>query len=116
MISQEHITLRNTNGGYLAFGWRDIPGLGTACPADFCQRSVWRYTIARSASRAAHGAGSKWVLERIYPACPRGDPYKFLVVGAGSRGFKRYPYARELSTDQPFPNSSCILRPSSGYH
>ena len=50
------------------------------------------------------------------PRSREGDLYKFLVVGAGSRGFKRYPYARELSTDQPFPNSSYILRPSSAYH
>lgn len=34
--------------------------------------------------------------------------YKFYVVGRGSEGFKRDPYARELSDD--WPSSNCILR------
>ena len=32
-----------------------------------------------------------------------GDLYHFWVVGAGSSGYKRDPYARELATDAPFP-------------
>ena len=39
-----------------------------------------------------------------------GDAYKYFVVGAGSAGYKRDPFARELSVDQPFPHSNCILR------
>ena len=49
------------------------------------------------------------------PGARDGDLYKFFVIGEGSRGFKRDPYARELSTDQPFPNSNCILRPGSAF-
>lgn len=44
-----------------------------------------------------------------------GDLYRFLVVGQGTTGFKRDPYARELATDRPFPDCSCIIRPDSGY-
>jgi len=49
------------------------------------------------------------------PGAKAGDLYKFHVVGEGSRGFKRDPYARELAIDRPFPNSSCTLRPGSSY-
>lgn len=49
------------------------------------------------------------------PNATEGDLYRFLVVGQGSTGFKRDPYARELATDQPFPDCSCIIRSDSGY-
>ena len=44
-----------------------------------------------------------------------GDLYIFNVVGAGSHGPKRDPYARDLATDKPFPECSCIIRASSSY-
>ncbi len=39
-----------------------------------------------------------------------GDLYHFWVVGAGSAGYKRDPYAGEMATDAPFPKCSCVLR------
>jgi 1,4-alpha-glucan branching enzyme len=44
-----------------------------------------------------------------------GDPYTFYVVGSGSRGVKRDPYARELAVDAPFPNCSCLIRNPRAY-
>src|ERR1700761_2544368 len=44
-----------------------------------------------------------------------GDLYHFWVVGAGSSGYKRDPYAREMATDAPFPTCSCVLRPQTAY-
>jgi 1,4-alpha-glucan branching enzyme len=44
-----------------------------------------------------------------------GDLYHFWVVGAGSSGYKRDPYARQLATDAPFPTCSCIIRPGAAY-
>ena len=44
-----------------------------------------------------------------------GDPYLFFVVGAGSRGFKGDPYAREMATDANFPNCSCMIRPARAF-
>src|SRR5260370_10526881 len=41
-----------------------------------------------------------------------GDPYLFFVMGAGSSGFKRDPYAREMSTDAKFPHCTCVIRPA----
>jgi 1,4-alpha-glucan branching enzyme len=44
-----------------------------------------------------------------------GDFYRYWVVGQGSSGYKRDPYARELATDQPFPNCCCIIRSDTSY-
>lgn len=44
-----------------------------------------------------------------------GDLYSFHVVGTGSEGPKRDPYARDLATDAPFPNGSCIIRSGTAY-
>jgi 1,4-alpha-glucan branching enzyme len=43
-----------------------------------------------------------------------GDLYRFWVNGAGSSGYKRDPYARELDANG-FPNCFCILRASDSY-
>jgi len=39
-----------------------------------------------------------------------GDRYKFYVAGVGSEGFKRDPYARELTSDPPYPSCHCVVR------
>ena len=44
-----------------------------------------------------------------------GDPYRFYVVGTGSIGYKRDPYAREMARDADFPNCSCLIRSGSTY-
>jgi 1,4-alpha-glucan branching enzyme len=44
-----------------------------------------------------------------------GDAYHFWVVGAGSSGYKRDPYAREMATDSPFPTCSCLIRSATAY-
>jgi len=44
-----------------------------------------------------------------------GDPYHFWVVGVGSSGYKRDPYAREMEADTPFPTCSCLIRPGTAY-
>jgi 1,4-alpha-glucan branching enzyme len=46
-----------------------------------------------------------------------GDSYQFYVVGAGSSGYKRDPYARELANDPaaPFPVCPAVIRAASAY-
>jgi 1,4-alpha-glucan branching enzyme len=43
-----------------------------------------------------------------------GDTYCFYVVGTGSEGFKRDPYARELEFNG-YPNCDCIVREPNDY-
>ncbi len=49
------------------------------------------------------------------PGAVDGDIYHFWVVGAGSSGYKRDPYAREMATDAPFPTCSCVIRSATAY-
>jgi 1,4-alpha-glucan branching enzyme len=46
-----------------------------------------------------------------------GDTYRFYVVGVGSSGYKRDPYARELANDPalPFPVCPAVIRAPSAY-
>jgi 1,4-alpha-glucan branching enzyme len=48
------------------------------------------------------------------PGLRDGDLYRFYIVGTGSEGFKRDPYARELEFDG-YPDCNCIVRDPSGY-
>jgi 1,4-alpha-glucan branching enzyme len=49
------------------------------------------------------------------PDAADGDPYHFWVVGTGSSGYKRDPYAREMASDSAFPNCSCLIRSGTAY-
>ena len=49
------------------------------------------------------------------PGVQEGDQYKFCVNGAGDDGYKRDPYARELSTSPSFPHCNCIVRNPNPY-
>ena len=45
----------------------------------------------------------------FFPGVKDGDEYRFYVVGTGTEGFKRDPYARELEMDG-YPECNCIVR------
>jgi 1,4-alpha-glucan branching enzyme len=51
----------------------------------------------------------------FFPGAKEGDSYKYFVVGAGSKGYKRDPYARELGADPPFPHANCLIRSPASY-
>src|SRR4051794_22381549 len=48
------------------------------------------------------------------PGIKDGDLYRFYVVGTGSGGFKRDPYARELEFDG-YPDCNCTVREPADY-
>src|SRR5262249_32190499 len=50
-----------------------------------------------------------------FPGIGAGQQYKFYVVGAGTSGHKRDPYARELTTDPAYPHCNCVVRDPSSY-
>ena len=49
------------------------------------------------------------------PGLVDGSPYRYWVVGQGSAGFKRDPYARELGTSPSFPDCDCLIRQPDSY-
>ena len=63
-------------------------------------------------AKDANGYWSGFVAEAA-----EGDAYGFYVVGEGSSGYKRDPYARELANDPalPFPVCYAVIRAASEY-
>lgn len=55
--------------------------------------------------------GGRWA--GFFPGVTDGTQYKFYVVGEGGEGFKRDPYARELTNN--WPNPDCIVRAANSY-
>jgi 1,4-alpha-glucan branching enzyme len=76
----------------------------------FAGEEVWE---ARNDHRLIPQSGGFWAGFR--GGVREGDPYKFWVVGEGSAGFKRDPYARELSSTPPYPASNCVVRDPGSY-
>jgi 1,4-alpha-glucan branching enzyme len=70
----------------------------------------WSQTAASLLQRDASGIWSGFL-----PSAGEGAEYKFFVKGLGSSGYKRDPYARELTRDPVFPQSNCIVRSPQGY-
>jgi 1,4-alpha-glucan branching enzyme len=62
--------------------------------------------IKDDSSRLVKNGDGRWT--GFMPGASDGHKYKFYVVGTGTEGFKRDPYARELTPKWPEPE--CILR------
>jgi 1,4-alpha-glucan branching enzyme len=69
---------------------------------------AWAPDDANALVRDPHGYWAGFV-----PGVKDGDRYRFHVVGAGSRGLKRDPYARELGPG--FPDCDGIVRDPASY-
>ena len=65
----------------------------------FSGQPQWNQTDTNLMARDANGFWSGFVA-----GATDGDVYKFYVTGLGSSGYKRDPYARELSTAPPYPD------------
>ena len=70
----------------------------------------WDPVPANLMQADAHGY---WTI--FVPRAMDGDCYKFFIAGVGSSGYKRDPYARELTLDPAFPNCNCIVRDPQSY-
>ena len=57
------------------------------------------------------GEDGRWT--GFAPGAADGHKYKFFIVGEGTDGFKRDPYARELT--RAWPNPDCILRSAGSF-
>lgn len=63
------------------------------------------------ASKLVRHDDGRWT--GFFPGARDGMRYKFFIVGDGGEGFKRDPYARELTPEWPTPD--CIIRSASSY-
>ena len=71
------------------------------------------WTIEDEAYQLVNNGIGVW--SGFVPEAADGTEYKFYIIGTGSQGYKRDPYARELSLSPPFPNSNCVVRRPDGY-
>ena len=103
-VTQQHISSETPMGGNLVDGgatfrvWAPRAREVFIC-GDF---NGW----VRDDSSRLTNHGGRWA--GFVPNAKEGQKYKFYVIGAGSSGFKRDPYARDLTN--AWPNPDCILR------
>jgi 1,4-alpha-glucan branching enzyme len=69
--------------------------------------------VPEESNRLVRDADGYWA--GFLPEVRDGDTYMLHVVGLGGQGPKRDPYARELTTDPPYPLSHCIVRDPEAY-
>jgi 1,4-alpha-glucan branching enzyme len=117
MITQQYIDSNTPLGANLTAGGATFRVWGPGAQRVFLNGSLggeshWQKdqdpSVLLSKDRAGYWAG-------FWPGAREGDTYKYFVVGSGSAGYKRDPFARELSVDPPFPHSNCILRAPDAY-
>ena len=77
---------------------------------------VWDATSRRVSVRGSFNGWTDQPMTRTGPfwsafvsGVSEGDEYKFFVEGQGSTGYKRDPFARELTRTPAFPNCNCIV-------
>ena len=71
------------------------------------------WKVEDDAYRLAKNALGVW--SGFVPGVGDGTEYKFFIAGTGSKGFKRDPYARELTVVPKFPDSNCVVRRPDDY-
>jgi 1,4-alpha-glucan branching enzyme len=71
------------------------------------------WTIKDEAFRMVKNGLGVW--SGFVPTATDGAEYKFYIIGPASEGFKRDPYARELTRNPSFPNSNSVVRDPDAY-
>jgi 1,4-alpha-glucan branching enzyme len=123
MISQANCTATTPMGATLLSG-QELPGPGATFRAWAPRASaVYLNGVFNGTPRTgqtpdlllAKDANGYW--SGFLPDAADGDTYLFYVVGPGSSGTKRDPYARELANDPatPFPLCPAIIRSANAY-
>ena len=115
MISQQYVSANTPMGANLIGGgatfrcWAPRASAVYLC-GQFSDAAQWNPLPENLLARDANGYWAGFL-----PSAQEGDQYKFYVNGAGNDGYKRDPYARELSTSPSFPHCNCIVRNPNPY-
>jgi 1,4-alpha-glucan branching enzyme len=123
MISQAHCTAATPMGATLLSD-QGLAGGGATFRA-WAPRATAVYLNGVFAGVAGSGQDPALLMARdangywsgFVAGAAEGDSYGFYVLGAGSTGYKRDPYARELANDPaaPFPVCLSVIRAASEY-
>jgi len=115
MISQAHITADTPMGATLVNGGATFRVWATRALAVYLHGTFGDVPQLEQTSDQLMVKDTNGYWTRFVAGAREGDPYTFYVVGSGSHGVKRDPYARELAVDAPFPNCSCLIRNPRAY-
>lgn len=115
MISQENISANTPMGATLVAGGASFRAWAPRASAVYVNGVFSGQTRDQQTDDLLMANDGKGYWSGFLQQAEEGDLYHFWVVGAGSKGFKRDPYARELAIDVPFPGSSCIIRSPTAY-
>jgi 1,4-alpha-glucan branching enzyme len=115
MISQDHITPSTPMGAVLTADGATFRVWAPCAQAvylngEFGGVADWTQTPNNLMSEDGNGYWTGFIA-----GAKEGDVYKFYVKGAGSDGYKRDPYAKELTLEPAYPNCNCIIRDSAVY-
>lgn len=109
--SQQHITPQTPPGATLIPGGATFRVFAPAAVNVFVSGDFNGWKQKDSATLLVKN-GNHW--SGFIPGVTDGTEYKFFVEGRGSTGFKRDPYARELTPD-PNHQNKCVVRDPDSY-
>lgn len=115
MMSQAHITPNTPMGANLVDGGATFRAWAPRAHEVYVNGTFAGVSMSGQTADLlmARDAAGYWT--GFLPGALDGDPYRFYVVGEGTSGFKRDPYAREMGRDADFPDCSCLIRDGSVY-
>jgi 1,4-alpha-glucan branching enzyme len=115
MISQEFISSSTPMGATLVTGgatfrvWAPRATAIYLCGA-FAGAAQWDPVPGNLMAMDPHGYWTAFVA-----GARDGDLYKLYVVGVETSGYKRDPYAREVTLNPPYPHCNCVIRDPKAY-
>jgi 1,4-alpha-glucan branching enzyme len=116
-LSQANITANTPMGATLVAGGATFKVWAPSARAVYLNGvlgGVSDWTRAASPNLLTRDAAGYWT--GFLSGVAEGDRYKYYVVGPGGVGFKRDPYARELTSSSTFPiGVNCVVRSPSTY-
>ncbi len=111
--SQESITEQTPMGAHIVAGEGVTFRVWAPCAITVYVSGDFNEWRQDESSRLVNDGRGFWT--GFVPGIGDGAQYKFFIEGTGSTGYKRDPYARELTRDPAFPESNCIVRDPGRY-
>ena len=115
MLSQQHITENTPMGATLVSGGATFRVWAPRALKVYLNGTFSGIPMQGQTSDVEMVVDSRGYWTGFVPGVLDADRYHFFVVGSGTQGFKRDPYAREMARDAKFPNCSCVIRSATSY-
>ena len=115
MLSQQNISATTPTGATLVLGGATFRVWAPRATAVYLNGSFAETIYDQQTEDRLLNQDTFGYWTGFQPGARDGDLYRFWVVGSGSSGYKRDPYARELASESDFPNCFSVLRAPNAY-